>query len=83
MAYWLDVPFTRLMAPRKSGSCWLATTLAAVFGTAALSPITDAGHSGLAWQEKLITATFMTVGIDIIACALLTLWGLRRKTATT
>jgi hypothetical protein len=62
---------------------WLATTLAAVFGAAALSRITGAGHSGLAWQEKLITATFMTVGIDIIACALLILWGLRRKTATT
>ena len=62
---------------------WLATMLAAVFGTAALSPITGAGHSGLPWQEQLITAMFMTVGIDIIACALMILWGLRRKAATT
>src|SRR2546429_3407671 len=28
---------------------WLVTTLAAIFGTAALSPITGAGHSGQAW----------------------------------
>ena len=62
---------------------WLATMLAAVFGTAALSPITGAGHTGLPWQEKLITATFMTVGIDIVACALLILWGLRRTAPAT
>jgi hydroxylaminobenzene mutase len=30
---------------------WLVTTLAAVFGTAALSPISAAGHSGKPWQE--------------------------------
>src|SRR3984885_6720312 len=34
---------------------WLLTTLAAVFGTAALSPITGAGHSGLPWQEMPAT----------------------------
>jgi len=61
---------------------WLTTMLAAVFGTAALSPITGIGHSGMPWEEKLITALFMSVGIDIVACVLLILWGLRSKAAT-
>jgi len=56
---------------------WFVTTLAAVFGTAALSPITGVGHHGLGWQESLVTIGFMTVGIAIIASAGLTLWGFR------
>lgn len=56
---------------------WLVTTLAAVFGTAALSPITGAGHSGQPWQETLITAGFMTVGVVIVLASILLLWGLR------
>lgn len=56
---------------------WIMTTLAAVFGTAALSPITGAGHSGLAWQESLVKIGFMSVGIAIVASAAVTLWGFR------
>jgi hydroxylaminobenzene mutase len=58
---------------------WLVTTLAAVFGTAALSPITAAGHSGQPWQERLVTAGFMSVGVVIVAFSVLTLWGLRAR----
>jgi len=58
---------------------WLVTTLAAVFGTAALSPITAAGHTGKPWQESLVTAGFLSVGLAITACSLLLLWGLRAK----
>ena len=58
---------------------WLVTTLAAAFGTAALSPITGAGHSGQSWQERLVTAGFLTVGITIVASSMLVLWGLRSK----
>jgi hydroxylaminobenzene mutase len=58
---------------------WLLTTLAAVFGTAALSPITGAGHSGLPWQESLVRAGFMTVGITMVLSAVVVLWGLRAK----
>jgi hydroxylaminobenzene mutase len=58
---------------------WLFTTLAAVFGTAALSPITAAGHSGLPWQETFVTSGFLTVGITVLAASALTLWGLRSK----
>jgi len=60
---------------------WLVTTLAAVFGTAALSPISAAGHSGRPWQESLVTAGFMSVGVVIVASSVLILWGLRPKAA--
>ena len=56
---------------------WLVTTLAAAFGTAALSPITGAGHTGLGWQERLVTIGFITVGLTIVASSVLVLWGLR------
>jgi hydroxylaminobenzene mutase len=58
---------------------WIVTTLAAVFGTAALSPITAAGHSGLPWQESLVTAAFMSVGVVIVTSSVLVLWGLRAR----
>ena len=56
---------------------WLVTTLAAAFGTAALSPITGAGHSGLGWQERVVTIGFVTVGVTIVTSSVLVLWGLR------
>ena len=54
---------------------WLVTTLAAAFGTAALSPITAAGHTGKPWQESLVMAGFMSVGLAIVAGSLLLLLG--------
>ncbi len=58
---------------------WLITVLAAVFGTAALSPITGAGHSGQPWQENMVLAGFMSVGITIVIASALILWGLRKE----
>ena len=58
---------------------WLFVLLAAIFGTGALSPITAPGRNALPWQEKLITAGFMSVGLAIVACTLLLLWGFRAK----
>jgi (hydroxyamino)benzene mutase len=58
---------------------WFVTSLAAAFGTAALSPITAAGHSGQPWQENLVTAGFLTVGITMVASSVLVLWGLRAR----
>jgi len=58
---------------------WLVTTLAAILGTAALSPVTGAGHSGLPWQETLVTAGFLLVGVTIIAATVFVLWGLRAR----
>jgi len=56
---------------------WFTTTLAAIFGTAADSPISSAGHSGQPWQETLVGAGFLSVSIAIIAASVLVLWGLR------
>lgn len=57
---------------------WAATALAAAFGTATLSPITSAGQHGQPWQENVVTVAFTTVGIAIVTCAVIVLWGARR-----
>jgi len=58
---------------------WLMTTFAAILGTAALSPITAAGHSASPLKEAAITIGFVAVGLAIIAGAALALWGLRTR----
>jgi hydroxylaminobenzene mutase len=60
---------------------WVVTTFAAIFGTAALSPITAAGRSAQPWQESVITLGFTSVGIAIVSSTVLILWGLRRAAA--
>jgi (hydroxyamino)benzene mutase len=56
---------------------WAVTTLAAMLGTVALSPITGAGHSAPPWQEMIVTLGFVAIGLAIIAASVLVLWGLR------
>jgi len=56
---------------------WVVTTVAAILGTAAMSPMTAAGHSARAWQEGVVTVGFISVGITIIVSSILILWGLR------
>jgi (hydroxyamino)benzene mutase len=58
---------------------WLTTTLAAVFGTAANTPIAAAGYSGKPWQETLVAAGFLTTALSIIGASVLVLWGLRAR----
>ncbi len=60
---------------------WVMTMLAAAFGTAVLSPITGAGHSGLPWQENLVMIGLMSVGITIVLSCVLMAWGLRKRMA--
>ena len=84
-AVWADV---RLSPRLKAAAYWTAlsgtyanwavTVLAAIFGTAALTPISGAGHSAQPWQEGLVTFGFTSVGIVILVFAILVLWGLRR-----
>jgi hydroxylaminobenzene mutase len=73
IAFWLVLYGTYLN--------WFMTLLAAIFGTAALSPITGVGHSGQPWQESLVTAGFMSVGIAIVLASAAILWGLRKETS--
>jgi hydroxylaminobenzene mutase len=88
-AVWTEVHLsTRLEATAYWGTLygtyanWGVTTLAAILGTAALSPITGAGHSGQPWQEGVVTVGFMSVGMAIVASSILVLWGLRRTAAS-
>jgi hydroxylaminobenzene mutase len=60
---------------------WAITSLAAVFGTGALSPITAPGRTAQPWQERLVMAGFMSVGIAIVLTSVLVLWGLRGRVA--
>lgn len=85
-AIWAEV---RLSASVKTTAFWMAlygtyanwitTALAAVFGTAALSPITASGHSALPWQEALVTTGFATVGLTMVIATVLILLGVRRN----
>ena len=70
-AFWLSLHGTYMN--------WLFTLLAAIFGTGALSPITAPGRMALPWQESLVTAGLLSVGIAIVLTSLLVLWGLRGK----
>jgi hydroxylaminobenzene mutase len=58
---------------------WFFTTLAEIFGTGALSPITAPGFRAQPWKESLVTAGLMSVGIVVLASTLIFLWGLRGK----
>lgn len=57
---------------------WLMTTIAAVLGTKTLSPLTGTAQGGQPWQETMVTAGFMSVGLAIVVAAILLLLGLRR-----
>jgi hydroxylaminobenzene mutase len=56
---------------------WAVTTMAAILGTAAMSPITAAGHGTAQGQEILVATGFVLIGLAVILAAVLLLWGLR------
>ena len=57
---------------------WLVTTVAACFGTKALSPLTGTSRGAQPWQESMVTIGFMSVGIALVVATVLLLWGFRR-----
>ena len=61
---------------------WAFTSLAAIMGTAAFSPITAAGYNGRPWQESFVALGFISVGLSIVIAAILVLWGLRKPAAS-
>jgi hydroxylaminobenzene mutase len=56
---------------------WLTTILAAVFGTAALTPLTSGAFRGQPWQEYVVTAGFTSVALAMITASVLLLVGFR------
>lgn len=62
---------------------WATTTLAAVFGTKSMTPLTGAGFSGAPWQELLVAVGFVSVALTMTAAAVLLVLGFRRRAHTT
>src|SRR5260370_11626324 len=58
---------------------WLFTTLAAVFGTAASTPIASAGYHREPSHESLLSAGFLAVALVLIPSVVPILWGLRAR----
>jgi hydroxylaminobenzene mutase len=85
-AIWTEI---RLSARLKATAYWgalygtygnlIITGMAAMFGTAAMTPITAMGHRGRPWQELVVTLGFASLGIVIVAALVLILWGLQRN----
>ena len=85
-AIWTEI---RLSVRLKATAYWgvlfgtygnlVITSLAAIFGTAAMTPMTAMGHRGQPWQESIVTLGFASLGIVIVAALVLILWGLRRN----
>jgi hydroxylaminobenzene mutase len=58
---------------------WAVTTTAAILGTAALSPITAAGHSAAPGQEILVATGLVLISLTVLLASSLLLWGLRGR----
>lgn len=57
---------------------WAATTVAAAFGTAALTPLASGLHEGRPWQELLVAFGFGSVALAMLLSSILLLGGLRK-----
>ena len=58
---------------------WAVTTLAALFGTKSMTPLTGAGFGAAHWQETLVAAGFGSVALAIVTAAVLLLVGFSRR----
>jgi hydroxylaminobenzene mutase len=56
---------------------WAVTTLAAMLGTTAMTPIAGAGYEGSRVQEALVTTGFVAVGVLMLTMAAILLQGFR------
>lgn len=54
---------------------WLFVQLAAVWGTSEMTPIAGAGHVGTPWQESVVTAGLVTVGLSMLVAGVLLVVG--------
>lgn len=57
---------------------WAMTCFAAAAGTNSMTPLAGAGFGASSLQEAVVTAGFVSVGVAMLATAILALWGLRR-----
>ena len=57
---------------------WACVQLAAIFGTSEMTPIAGKGHAGSAWQESLVSAGLVSVGITMLIAGVLLVVGFWR-----
>jgi hydroxylaminobenzene mutase len=57
---------------------WFFVQLSAVWGTSEMTPIAGAGHVGSAWQESVVTAGLVSVGISMLIAGVLLVIGFFR-----
>lgn len=58
---------------------WIFVQISALLGTSEMTPIAGAGHRGLPWQEFLVSAGLVSVGLAmVLGCGLL-VWGAFRQ----
>jgi (hydroxyamino)benzene mutase len=60
---------------------WAMTCFAGAAGTNSMTPLAGAGFGAASWKELIVTLGFISVGIAMLAAAILALWGLRRLSA--
>lgn len=87
-AAWQEVRLSRRLAGVAFGTAlygayanWGFTTFAAVFGTAAMTPLASGVFKGQPWQELLAGAGFVSVALAMLVSSMLLLWGFRRGAA--
>ncbi|MGJ3256933.1 MAG: hypothetical protein ACFE0K_11485 [Alcanivorax sp.] len=56
---------------------WLATLLAAIWGTGAMMPLASAGFTAAPWQEQVVSLLLMSLSVAMVTALLLVVWGLR------
>lgn len=85
-AAWSHVRLSPLAAKVTFGAAlygtyanWAFTTIAAAFGTAAMTPQSSGIHKGQPWQELLVTLGFISVALAMLLSSALLLWGLRKR----
>ena len=61
---------------------WACTLIAAVLGTAAMTPMASGIHKGQPWQELLVSAGFIAVALAMLISSALLLWGFRKSAPT-
>lgn len=61
---------------------WATTTIAALFGTAAMTPIASGAHQGRPWQEILVAFGFVSVAVAMLVASSVLLYGFRARRAT-
>lgn len=56
---------------------WFTTTIAAIFGTAAMTPLASGVHRGQSWQEALVAFGFVSVALAMLVSSVLLLLGFK------